>query len=125
MSKATRAHYPILEAKPVGAYLVGPDMVRQKSPGTASFSVKQGTAPVNDGSNGRALARAKRERVKFGPHAADAMDAHIQVKIDPSTNAKFYFNTLTKKSGWHLHEVSDAHAALSRCFCRVFSWYAY
>ena len=47
------------------------------------------------------------------------MDSHIQVKIDPSTNAKFYFNTLTKKSGWHLHEVTDAHAAREHIVAKV------
>ena len=53
------------------------------------------------------------------PRAADAMDPHVQVKIDPSTNAKFYFNTRTKKSGWHLHEVSDTHAAREHVVAKV------
>ena len=47
------------------------------------------------------------------------MDPHVQVKIDPSTNAKFYFNTRTKKSGWHLHEVSDTHAAREHVVAKV------
>ena len=49
-------------------------------------------------------------RAVAAARSAAGHDPDVLVKVDPATNARFFFNKKTKKSGWHLHEVSANHA---------------
>ena len=67
--------------------------------GSASGSAAAGSSPSQR--TNRAVAAA---------HSAAGHDPDVLVKVDPATNARFFFNKKTQKSGWHLHEVSANHA---------------
>eukprot|EP00937_MAST-01D_sp_MAST-1D-sp2_P000780 g780.t1 len=77
------------------------EVAQPRASANGTTAAATGAAPISNGSsNGHRHGRAAAASSSTA-HA----DPHIVVKVDPATNARFYHNTQTKKSSWHLHEV--------------------